>query len=120
MPGGGLGEQVKDVDHVVVEDTKGPKLEVLGTVETKYQSVPGQEKQAADARDALVEALTKGTARGTTAVVGRAEGNAVVEILTDKLHVSGTVTPSAEVAHPDIDVNAIAKDIVANPTFYQP
>jgi hypothetical protein len=118
LPGGGIGEQVKDVDHLVVEDTGGAKLEVLGTVETKYQSVSGQKTQADDARDALVEALTKGTARNVEGVVARAEGNNVAEILTDKLKVSGT-TP-AEVAHPDINVDVIAKDIVNNPTAYQP
>lgn len=118
LPGGGVGEQVKDVDHVVVEDTGGGKLKVLGTVETKYESVPGQQLQAAEARDALVEAITRGTARNTTAVVGRAEGNVVVEILTGKLEVTGA--PTAEVAHPDLDVNALAKEIIANPSAFAP
>jgi hypothetical protein len=117
LPGGGVGEQVKDVDHVVVEDVGG-KLDVLGTVETKYESVPGQQTQAIEARDALVEAITRGTAGARPAVIGRAEGNAVVENLTGKLQVKGT--PTAEVGHPDVDVNALAKDIVNNPTAYEP
>jgi hypothetical protein len=111
LPGGGIAEQVKDIDHVVVEDTGG-KLKVLSTAETKYRPLPRQKTEAEEARNALVEAITHGTARGTTAVVGRAEGNAVVEILTGKLEVTGT--PPAEATIPDVDVDALARDIVNN------
>jgi hypothetical protein len=118
LPGGGIGEQVKDVDHVVVEDTGGGKLNVLSTMETKYRPISGQQKEATEARDALVDAITHGTVRGTTAVVGRAEGNKVAEILTDKLEVSGT--PPAEATTPDLVVDALAKDIIANPKAFEP
>ncbi|HZJ66269.1 MAG TPA: DUF4157 domain-containing protein, partial [Kofleriaceae bacterium] len=109
LPGGGIAEQVKDIDHVVVEDTGG-KLKVLSTAETKYRPLPRQQTEAGEARDALVEAITHGTARGTTAVVARAEGNVIAEILTGKLEVTGT--PPAEATTPDVDVDALAKDIV--------
>jgi hypothetical protein len=118
LPGGGIGEQVKDVDHVVVEETGAGKLKVLSTAETKYRPISGQQTEAAEARDVLVDAIAHGTARGTTAVVGRAEGNVVVEILTDKLEVSGT--PPAEATVPDLDVDALAKEIIANPKAFEP
>jgi hypothetical protein len=117
IPGGGMGEQVKDVDHVVVEEVGG-KLDVLGTVETKYENVQGQATQATEARDALVDAIRLGTARGATSIIGRADNNVIVEILTGKLQVSGS--PTAEARHPDLDVDALAKDIVKNPAAYEP